>query len=135
MDILYSGNNDIYIVCFELRTSIFYLFLIVSFQPLHFWQTFDFVCSVCGAEVGSGRCFFGTLLESKLTRISYSTSWFDPSNPLSSLPMCWQMTSVNGSVREVWVGELGLVLEEGEIKSNKKGIYIVKHRLKTEHQK
>lgn len=47
--------------------------------------------------------------------------------------MCWHMTSVNGSIREVWVGELGLVLEEGEIKSNKKGIYIVKHRLKTEH--
>lgn len=45
--------------------------------------------------------FFGTLLESKLTRISYT--WFRLDQvPMSFLPTCWHMTSVSGFIREVW---------------------------------
>lgn len=69
------------ILCALSYVQVFYTFFIVLFQPLNFWQTFDFVCCVWEGGVD----VFGTLLESKFTRISYSTSWFDPSNP-SVLP-------------------------------------------------
>lgn len=118
------------ILCALSYVQVFYTFFIVSFQPLNFWQTFDFVCCVC---VGGGRCFWHFVgMETHENKLQYLLVGAKQA-PLSSLPVCWHMTSVNGSIREVWVGELGLVLEEGEIKSNKKGIYIVKHQLKTEH--
>lgn len=108
------------ILCALSYVQVFFTFFYCLVSTLEFLADLWF-CLFC--VWGGGRewsMFFWHFVGIKLTRISYSTSWFDPSNPLFSLPMCWQMTSVNGSVREVWGGELGLVLEEGEIKSNKK---------------